>query len=618
MATMIPDSVEQFTTEGERQTYQFIEAVAKPDNQLICWYLPDVQGKEPDFLLFSGKAGLVVLEVKDWNLEQIREASPHRFLIDIGGKAIPRQNPLKQARDYVSAILDKVKADGRLVSKDPFHHGNFKIPINSGVVFPNINKYEYVQKGFDKVISAEKIFFWDDLHPASDICMDPSGGCFARALKEKFPPRFAFTLSGPEMDHLKQLIFPEVKIRLPARESKFSYTKRICRLSGLDHHQEALARKFDGGHRIITGPSGCGKTLILVHKAKFLLKYNPEIKRILFVCFNITLVNYITRLLSDKDVPMGENGVQVKDFYQLCSEIMDEEIAHENEDTTYYDLVDEMTLEKVMDFGTNYDAIMIDEGQDFSDIMFKIVFALLNEKTNNLTIALYENQNIYRMRSNWKDAGIQARGRIHKIPYIYRNTEEISNFAAKFKKGAQEENERETEQGELFPDFFDFHGPKPEIKQFADFDSIAGFVARKSEEIVEKDGCPYSEIAIIYCKKAIKDQTTRFIPKLFEKSLNARGILSNWAAENYFTKRNYYVTTDRVTISTIHSTKGFDYACVFIIGLDLMEENGWSQDQIINMTYVAITRARYQLFIPFIKRNRLIGKLEHCQQYIRR
>jgi ABC-type lipoprotein export system ATPase subunit len=38
----------------------------------------------------------------------------------------------------------------------------------------------------------------------------------------------------------------------------------------LDHHQEALARKYDGGHRIIVGPSGSGKTLILVHTSSFL------------------------------------------------------------------------------------------------------------------------------------------------------------------------------------------------------------------------------------------------------------------------------------------------------------------------------------------------------------
>ena len=65
MATMIPENVEQFTTAGERQTY--------------------------------------------------------RFLIDISGKAESRQNPLKRARDYAPAILDKIKTDGRLVLRYPLH-----------------------------------------------------------------------------------------------------------------------------------------------------------------------------------------------------------------------------------------------------------------------------------------------------------------------------------------------------------------------------------------------------------------------------------------------------------------------------------------------------------------
>ena len=33
MAKMIPENVDQFTTEGERQTYRFLEVVAKPDNR---------------------------------------------------------------------------------------------------------------------------------------------------------------------------------------------------------------------------------------------------------------------------------------------------------------------------------------------------------------------------------------------------------------------------------------------------------------------------------------------------------------------------------------------------------------------------------------------------------
>ena len=49
--------------------------------------------------------------------------------------------------------------------KNPFYFGNPKIPLSCGVVFPNINKYEYREKGLEKVIGNDKIFFWDDLQP---------------------------------------------------------------------------------------------------------------------------------------------------------------------------------------------------------------------------------------------------------------------------------------------------------------------------------------------------------------------------------------------------------------------------------------------------------------------
>jgi superfamily I DNA and RNA helicase len=613
MATMIPENVERFTTEGEKQFYRFLESAAKPDSQYIVWYTPDLKGKEPDFILFGDKVGLIVFEVKDWALEQIREANPQHFILSIGGKTESRKNPFQQARDYFLYLMDTIKNDGRLISKEPGYHGNPKIPINYGVIFPNMNKYEYVQKEFDQVIGTDKIFFWDDLHTASDICTDTTGNCFQQALIKMFTPQFSFTITGKELNHLKQLIFPIVRIELPERKSEFPYEKRINRLKGLDNHQEAIARKFDGGHRIILGPSGSGKTLILVHKAAFLLRYNPDIKNILFVCYNVTLVNYIKRLLADKKVSLGENGVRVLHFYQLCSEIIGEDVAYENESSEYYEVIDQEALSKVQDYKIKYDATLVDEGQDFSDNMYKIVTALLNEKTNNLTIALDDNQDIYRRDSSWKDIGIQARGRVHKISYVYRNTKEISDFASKFiEEDVSIDEDKKPKQLELFPDYFDFRGPKPKLIQFESFDSITEYVAKEIVEIVNAEGCPYSEIAIIYCKKSIDDKDIYLLPKMFKTALNSKGILADWASENYHSKQSYDITTNKVTISTIHSTKGFDYMCVFLIGLDLLEENGWSKEQITNMTYVAITRARYQLFIPYIHKTSLIQSLEDC------
>jgi len=70
---------------------------------------------------------------------------------------------------------------------------------------------------------------------------------------------------------------------------------------------------------------------------------------------------------------------------------------------------------------------------------------------------------------------------------------------------------------------------------------------------------------------------------------------------DYRAKSSYDVTTQSVTISTIHNVKGFDYACVFVIGLDWLEGTRCTEEQIRNLTYVAITRARARLYVPFIE-----------------
>ena len=127
MALMIPADVEQFTTEGEKQFYRFLQTAVRPDSKHIAWYTPDIDGKEPDFLLFSHDAGIVVFEVKDWHINQIRAADPHNFTLQVGRKLEKRKNPLQQAREYLYDVMDTIRKDGQLLSNDPAFLGKPKI-----------------------------------------------------------------------------------------------------------------------------------------------------------------------------------------------------------------------------------------------------------------------------------------------------------------------------------------------------------------------------------------------------------------------------------------------------------------------------------------------------------
>ena len=67
---MHPEDIEDLenATGGERAVFRFLHEAARPDADFIGWYEPAIgeQGREPDFVLFGNRHGLLVLEVKDW------------------------------------------------------------------------------------------------------------------------------------------------------------------------------------------------------------------------------------------------------------------------------------------------------------------------------------------------------------------------------------------------------------------------------------------------------------------------------------------------------------------------------------------------------------------------
>ena len=553
-------------------------------------------------LSHNGPHEPIIFEVKDWVLPQITHADRSDFVISLDGREQRRKNPLRQAQDYHTALMEQITQDGRLVSKDPAHYGNPKVPIGCGVVFPNINKFEYCRYGLDKVIGPDKIFFWDDLHLASDISCDATGKCFRKALQERFPAMFAFTLTQNEYRYLKQLLFPIVIVDHPGRDV-CAYMDLFQRSESLDDNQEAIARDCSPGCHLIAGPSGRGKTLILIHKAAFLRQYRPDIRNILFVCFNITLVNFIKRFLAQKGLPFGPNGVEVYHFYELCAQITGEKVLYEKEDSAYYELIEEMAREAMKSSGRSYDAVLVDEGQDFSESMFAVILGLVDPRRANLTVAVDESQSIYAKDLDWKDR--LARGiKQHSIADAYRNSFEIQELARPF-LALPQRSRREQTAGQPFV----LHGPKPELRKFSDATDLLSYVAETIKLLVDHRQYPLAEIAILYTTWTALPGQASPLPQMFIQALESKGILSQWIAADYGAKRDYDITTERVAISTIHSAKGLDYACVFLVGLDRLKPDCFTREQISRLVYVGVTRARHRLFIPYFNESDVISQL---------
>ena len=86
-------------------------------------------------------------------------------------------------------------------------------------------------------------------------------------------------------------------------------------------------------------------------------------------------------------------------------------------------------------------------------------------------------------------------------------------------------------------------------------------------------------------------------PQDLVDAVEARGVLARWAARDTASKRAFDITTDSVTVSTVNSAKGLDFAHVILIGLDQLD---MAQATARRLAYVGMTRARETLAIAAI------------------
>ncbi len=122
-----------------------------------------------------------------------------------------------------------------------------------------------------------------------------------------------------------------------------------------------------------------------------------------------------------------------------------------------------------------------------------------------------------------------------------------------------------------------------------------------------------SEIAILYLTSKVGgEQNTVSLPERIGVALDDKGLIYDWVSQDYRAKKSYDITTDSVTISSVHSVKGFDFAAVFVVGLDMLDQNRWTEEQVKRLTYVAITRARFRMYVPYVTESEIMQDLLRC------
>jgi hypothetical protein len=314
MATLIPSlGSARFDSRGELRLAERLKDFLE-ENAYIWHNLPmGPRGRHPDFVIVHPGKGLLVLEVKDWRLDTIASANKSEVELVTTSGAVRTTSPFEQARGYMFDVMKLIQSDGMLLHP-PGHayQGKSIVPFGYGVVFTNITRKQFAQTDLREVFPEDRCVFKDEMSESVDAEV------FRTRLWKMVPPPLGSSLTLPEFDRLRGLLFPEIRIRqiaLPLEPKSGSQEDRI--LAVMDLHQEQVARSLGEGHRIIRGVAGSGKTLILAFRAEHLAR--AASKPVLILCYANGIAGRLEDAMQERGV---EDRVQVRTFHSWCYQML--------------------------------------------------------------------------------------------------------------------------------------------------------------------------------------------------------------------------------------------------------------------------------------------------------
>ena len=138
---------------------------------------------------------------------------------------------------------------------------------------------------------------------------------------------------------------------------------------------------------LIAGCAGSGKTMLAIEKARRLYDQGFNV---LLTCFNAALAEELARKLPE---------ISVLHFHGLCKELAEQAgfaIQAAKSEQEYNEAVlPDMLMKAVDETGPMFDAIIVDEGQDFKETYWIALASLLNEKEGIFYVFYDDNQNLY-------------------------------------------------------------------------------------------------------------------------------------------------------------------------------------------------------------------------------
>lgn len=269
---------------AEQFVWERIKASFSDRNCLAYWRYPIFSGsdnrQEPDILIADYLLGLIVIEVKAINIDNIVAIRGHRweyqnFYTDYG-------SPYQQAEKQLYALL-------KYSDREPLL--NKQITARAIVALPLITQKEWQQRGFDNLPNNPPILFKDSFDSSTSTLELITKASLVIAGVSLTTTQWQLLLAVLGGTPLYLQPFRHTRTRNISRSNIIQQAR--SRLNRLDLQQEKIAKQIPPGMQRIRGVAGSGKTIILCQKAALMHVKYPQ-WRIALVFFSRSLYEPIT------------------------------------------------------------------------------------------------------------------------------------------------------------------------------------------------------------------------------------------------------------------------------------------------------------------------------------
>jgi hypothetical protein len=383
---------------------------------------------EADLVLAHPDKGFLVFEVKAGEIS--RDVNGNWY----AGKKPLEPGPFDQARTSLHVLLDKL-------ADLPAAPSNFRPIAGHAVAFPDVDlasagaRLKLLGPDVDPTLVFDRAKLPAGT-PGTPNAPEVTRQAVDRALDHWRGDGTRRTSPGPQgMALLDGLLATPVELRSLLRGDIDAGELEIVRLTQEQFH--TLTEMQRNRRMEIRGGAGTGKTLLAIEKARRLVR---EGYRTLLVCFNQPLARMLSRQTADLAAdPRTAGRLTVSTFHQLCEDLGREAgtlpTRPEPPTPEWWNTTLPDALVRAIDkLGASFQALVIDEGQDFEAAWFDDLQLLLTGGRDDVLYVFHDPaQSLYR------DDVVERLGLTpHDLYYNCRNPQPIHELVARYAGGGLE------------------------------------------------------------------------------------------------------------------------------------------------------------------------------------